>query len=348
MFKVAIITPKEHSDYLVSDVVDGVLDLVSSGVQIECRFPKGYPHHFGLEGDVCELEKKDFIEYARDADIIFFGYRYKDADIDLAKKIDQWHKTVFIDGSECKHDKRFDPRIQHDILTDSYDGPGKIQYEMLSKCTLYLRREKPYISGIMPFPFGIQRRYRVYTPDTHKDIDFVCIFGQDTYPELRTYVKKTLQEFCVKNGFSCVTSHTKGFGYDSTKEAGREDFYQTLARARVGISIGGGGFDTLRFWETLANNCLLITERIDIFPPNSQALSYNRIFECNNLYDFMFYFEKLGAFLKAGYQQSALEEEYQQILTQHSTKQRVTEVLFELHTRGAIETLPSGLGVERN
>jgi ubiquinone/menaquinone biosynthesis C-methylase UbiE/uncharacterized protein YozE (UPF0346 family) len=348
VFRIAIIPPIVHADYLVTDIIDGILDLKSAGVAIECRFLKGYPHHFGKEGTDCELEQDDFVKYAQNAHIVVLGYRYKELNMKIADSIDRWQKTVFVDGSEPKHNKRFEAVVQYKNIKGEYVEHGCVHTDMLTKCTMYLRREKPYVSGIVPFPFGIQRRYRHYTPEVKKDIDFVCIFGQDTYPELRRYVKQTLEEFCLKHGFSCVTSHTKGFGYDDQKTAGRDNFYATLARAKVGISIGGGGFDTLRFWETLANNCLLITERIDIYNPDSKKILYDRIFQCNNLYDFQFYFEKIGDFLRGQYKQSTLETEYVTILSEHSTRQRVVDMLLELKRREVIDELPSGVVTGHN
>lgn len=341
--KIAIIPPTEHSDYLLTTILDGVLDLQTEGVAIECKFIKGYPHYFAKEAIACELDYEQFLAYAKSADVIFLAYRYKETDLKTAEKINRWDKTVFIDGSECKHDNRLDSRIQYDILRGTHRGPGAVQYELLKKSALYVRREKPYLDGIFPFPFGIERRYKKYNASTVKDIDFVCIFGQNAYPQLRKYVTYVLEEFCRNNGFTYVTEQTDGFEHDQKKVSGREGFFDILARAKVGISVGGGGFDTLRFWETLANNCLLLTERIDIFHPDSTALKYDRIYECNNLFDFLFYMQKIGTYLRNEYDQTALHEEYGKIIQEHSTKARVRNLLQELYRRGVIRSLPATL-----
>ena len=343
MLRIAIITPTKNADYLTESLIDGVLDLVASGVAIELRFLAGYPHPFGEEADQYGLDETAFVPYAMEADLIFLCYRYKELNISLAKKINRWDKTIFVDGSEYKHNNRFDFKIQRDVVAGTYTGHGCIHADMRGLCGLYLRREKPYAEGIVPFPFGIERRYVRYTPDIKKDIDFVCIFGQDEYPLMRKYARELLVAFCKKNNFTYVIEKTEGFAYDDKKIAGRDTFYDTLARAKVGISIGGGGFDTLRFWETLANNCELITERVDIFQIESQTLSYKRIHECNNLFDFQFYLEKLGTQIRESYDHHAGNQEYKEIIMNHSTKARVITVLHEAQARGLISELPRGL-----
>ncbi len=241
------------------------------------------------------------------------------------------NSMVVVDGSETKGLCRNDFDIQRSILNFSYKNYGAIEIDMLSKCTSYFRREKPYIKGIIPLPYGIETRYISYNASIKKDIDFVCIFGQEDYSPMRKHCREMLEEYCEKNGFTCVTSKTKGFTFDTNKTAGRDEFYKLLARAKVGISVSGGGYDTARFWETLANNCILLTERIDIFNPDDESLNYKRIIQFNNLYDFQYQLEKLGKHLREEYKQEDLEKDYADILDKHSTKARVEKILYEVN-----------------
>ncbi len=50
---------------------------------------------------------------------------------------------------------------------------------------------------------------------------------------------------------------------------GDGDYYRTLHRAQIGVSVRGGGFDTLRYWEVVACGALLISEEPDIVIPNN-------------------------------------------------------------------------------
>jgi|GEM_PF-592033 len=327
--KIAIIAPKEKDDYLLNDCIDGLFELSKEQVSLVVRISPGFVHPFSMEmiRDI-ELPEKDFIDFAKIADIIILGQRKGGTNFELADKVGLWRKTVFLDGSELGANRRFDFSIQDKVLRGQYEGNGRVDVKMLTKCAAYFRREKPYLAGTIPFPYSIQSQYlRHYDQKKIKDIDFVCIFGQDEFPSMRRFSVKILEEYCKKNGFTFRTGKTKEFDFSLERKAGRDEFYDLLSRAKVGISIGGGGFDTVRFWETLANNCLLITERVDIFQPDAGELDYQRIYECNNLYDFKYQLEKVGEFLKSRYRQSDLDKEYQVILQKHSSKARMEKFI---------------------
>jgi len=336
MYTIAVITPIKQSDYLANTVLDGLLVLQKKGT-VDFRMTVDYPSPFLLTDKI--LSDEEFIHYARTADLIIVIWGKKSTNYKMAEKIGMWQKTVFVDGSELGKNNRYDFTIQQKVLNGTYKEHGVIDREMLKKCRLYFRREKPYVDGIVPMPFGIEQRYlSSYRPDIKKDIDFVCIFGQNEYPIMRKYAQEMLQEFCVKNNFSCVTKKTTGFDFDDkTKIAGRNEFYDILARAKVGISIGGGGFDTARFWEILANNCMLLTEKIDIFRSGSDELAYKRISEFSNLYDFQHELSHLGNYLRNEYRQENMVEEYDAIITKHATVSRVSGILAKAKEIGILK-----------
>ena len=70
---------------------------------------------------------------------------------------------------------------------------------------------------------------------------------------------------------SCIKGacHPALRGYDSIGIAHNENYYHQINNSRACISIPGGGFDTLRFWEILAQGSLLISKRISIVIPNA-------------------------------------------------------------------------------
>jgi hypothetical protein len=312
MNKIALITPIARPDYLTNTVIDGLLDL-----GIDFKTPGNYPAPFPLEDHI--LPESDFITYAQSADLTILCWGKGSTNFALAEKIGRWDKTVFIDGSELGKDNRYNKEIQEKLVNMVYEGHGAINQEMLQKCKKYFRREKPYVKGILSLPFGIERRYRVqYNPNIKKDIDIVCIFGQEDYPKMRKEVRMIVEEYAKKNRLVAVTKKTKGFNFDdSTKVAGRDEFYSLLARAKVGISVGGGGYDTARFWEILGNNCTLLTETIDIRIPG--GFNYSRIHEFKNTDEFR---EKL----KQRFETPDLDE-YNTIIENHSTKARVKYLL---------------------
>ncbi len=311
MSKVAVITPINKPDYLANTVLDGLIDL-----GLEFKVTDNYPAPFSLEPRM--LGEGEFISYAQTADLIILSWGKGSTNFALAEKINRWDKTVFVDGSELGKDNRWNQEIQKQLLDMTYEGQGAINTEMLAKCKKYFRREKPYIKGILPFPFGIERRYQHFTPETQKDIDIVCIFGQEDYPRMRKEIRQFVEVYGKKNKIVVATKKTSGFTFDdTTKVAGRDDFYKLLARAKIGVSVGGGGYDTARFWEILGNNCNLLTEKIDIEIPG--GLEYKRICEFTDTKDFETKISHPFPPLDLG--------EFNDILIRHSTKARVQYLL---------------------
>ena len=305
MLKIAVILPVGKPDYLANTVLDGLIEL-----NIEFRATENYPTPFSIT----TLPESEFISYAQSADLIILCWGKGATNHSLAGKIDKWDKTIFVDGSEVGKDRRLDKEIQQQLVDMTYEGTGAIDSVMLEKCKKYFRREKPYIKGILPFPFGIERRYRHCKPEIKKDLDIVCIFGQEDYPKMRKEVRLIIEQ----SGLRSVTKKTSGFNFDdSTKTAGRNEFYDLLARAKVGVSVGGGGYDTARFWEILGNDCNLLTENIDIEIPG--GLEYKRIYQFKDINEFK---EKINHSFPI-----PDTNEYNDIIKKHSTKARVQYLL---------------------
>lgn len=315
-YKIAIINPYKK-DALASTLFDGLLNIQKNNNDLFFHTSSEYDDDLLLNNYI--LPKDKFIDFARDgADLIFLIWSKEFTDFKLAKKINRWNKTIYIDGSEVGRNLRYDFAIQEKIINGKYKGNGAINKKMLKKCALYFKREKPYIKNIIPLPFGIESRYcKFFNKDRVKDIDFFCVFGQDEYPLMRRYTRKILEDFCKKRNII----------YRAKKTKTPEEFYELLSRSKVGISVGGGGYDTFRFWEILGNNCLLLTENIDIYQPDSNELNYKRIWQFNNLYDFQYQLEKIADFLKNDYSKVDLEEEYNDIILKHSSPARVLSIL---------------------
>ncbi len=318
MHRIAVITPLNKEDYLANTILDGLISLQNKGYNLQFFISSLYPSgRIPIKQELI-LTRRKFICFANQADIILLIWGKNNTDFNLADKIGKWNKTVFIDGSESGGNNRLDKNINSQILNLTYKGSGAIDCEMLKKCALYFRREKPYINGIVPLPFGIDSAYTQYCRDSRKkDIDFACVFGQEDFPPLRREVRESLVQFCNNNQFTCFSRRTNN----------ADEFYEVLARTKVGISVSGGGFDTARFWEILGNNCLLLTDKIDIFRNEDNALNYKRIFEFGDIRDFELQLNKTASFLRSGYDQDELDQEFKDILTKHSSKARVLTIL---------------------
>lgn len=333
---VACIPPIDSNDYLADTVFDGLASLQKDNQNITVIIPD-YNYSTNANFPVVEiLQKEEFVKAAKKADIILLFNSGQNINQGLAGEVGAWDKTFFVDGSELGKNKRLDLEIMKGLSLGTYSGKGEIRFDLLKKCAGYFRREPPYIEGITPLPFGIEKKYIKYSSRTKKDIDFVCVFGQEEYPPLRKEVRLALEDFCEKNGFSYITKQTKLPFFSIHSAVARWRFYRTLARAKVGISVAGGGFDTLRFWEILGNNCILLTDKIGIYKEDSNRLRYDRIFEFTNLDGFKDRLEKVGDILRSSYDKYDMEESYRKIIGDHSSESRVMEIINTAKEKGLI------------
>ena len=73
--------------------------------------------------------------------------------------------------------------------------------------------------------------------------------------------------------FAKLRAKLKGDRYLSDAERGTklssDEYYRLLHRSKMALSIRGGGFDTLRYWEIVASKTMLISERPDIVIPDN-------------------------------------------------------------------------------
>lgn len=332
--KISIIPPFEARDVLGDTVIEGFLKICQNDESYSLAFPNWYKYPTDLDIKKHLLDEQTFLNFSKNSDIIVLIEGKRGTNISLANEIDCWKKTVYIDGSELGKNRRYDQSIQFEVLAGTFNGYGRIKDDILNKCALYFRREKPYIKGIIPLSFGIDSRYIKYSKDIIKDIDITCIFGQNDYPPMRKYATDFVKEFCKINNLVCETEITKDFGFDDSKNKGRNQFYDILARTKIGISISGGGFDTCRFWEILANNCILLTENIDIQYSDYELFNKKRIIQFNNLYDLQNELEKLVPIIKNGKYKDMLDDaEYNNILKEHSAEARSKFIIDKFNER---------------
>lgn len=78
---------------------------------------------------------------------------------------------------------------------------------------------------------------------------------------------------------------------------GDGEYYRMLRRARIGVSVRGGGFDTLRYWEVAACGALLISEEPDILIPTNFEHGRHAVFcrrDLANLEELVRYYASHG------------------------------------------------------
>jgi hypothetical protein len=108
---------------------------------------------------------------------------------------------------------------------------------------------------------------------------------------------------------------------------GDGDYYRNLHRAQIGVSVRGGGFDTLRYWEVVACGALLISEEPDIVIPTNFEHGRHAVFCRRDLAD-------LGALVRyylshQEKRETIAAEGYAHLLKYHTCERRA-EYFLEL------------------
>ena len=108
---------------------------------------------------------------------------------------------------------------------------------------------------------------------------------------------------------------------------GDGDYYRTLRRAQIGVSVRGGGFDTLRYWEVVACGALLISEEPDIVIPNNFEHGRQAIFCQQDLGDLA---ELVRYYVSHAEEREAIAAAGHGHLLKYHTCERRAEYLLEL------------------
>jgi len=98
-----------------------------------------------------------------------------------------------------------------------------------------------------------------------------------------------------------------------------------MARSRIGLSIRGAGFDTMRYWEIVASKTLLISERPSILIPNNFVHGQHGVFCRPDLSDL---FNLVRAYARDDKARRTIAEEgYRHLLRFHTCEQRARQLL---------------------
>ena len=103
------------------------------------------------------------------------------------------------------------------------------------------------------------------------------------------------------------------------------EYFRLLGRSKMGLSIRGAGFDTIRYWEIVASKRLLISEQPYIHIPNNFEHGKHALFCRPDLSDLLTLVRRHvhdHAFCKA-----MIDEAYQHMLRYHTCEQRAKQFL---------------------
>lgn len=103
------------------------------------------------------------------------------------------------------------------------------------------------------------------------------------------------------------------------------EYYGLLGRSKMALSIRGGGFDTLRYWEVVASGALLLSEQPDIEIPNNFVHGQQALFFRPDLSDLVDLVRTYASDARAC---AAMASEGRKHLLQYHTCERRAEQLL--------------------
>lgn len=127
----------------------------------------------------------------------------------------------------------------------------------------------------------------------------------------RSLLEKLMAKF---QGDPCLSEHERGVRLSP------EEYFQLLARSKMGLSIRGGGFDTVRYWEVVAAKTVLVSEEPDIYIPDNFQHMRHAVFCKPNLSDLPDLVRMLSKDERA--RRSIIEEGYAHLLKHHTCERR--------------------------
>lgn len=105
----------------------------------------------------------------------------------------------------------------------------------------------------------------------------------------------------------------------------KAEYYALLGRSKMALSIRGGGFDTLRYWEVVASGALLLSERPDIEIPNNFSHGHQALFcrpDLSDLPELVRYYASHDA-----ERESIARAGYEHLLRFHTCERRAEQLL---------------------
>jgi hypothetical protein len=104
-----------------------------------------------------------------------------------------------------------------------------------------------------------------------------------------------------------------------------EDYRALLYRSKMALSVRGGGFDTVRYWEIVASKTLLVSEPPDIVIPHNFEHGRHAMFCRHDLRDLPAIVRRLRDDEQA--RQDMVEAAYRHLLAYHTSERRAAYLL---------------------
>ena len=148
------------------------------------------------------------------------------------------------------------------------------------------------------------------------------------------YAEVQDRQSSLLNGFPRLLMKLKGDPVVTPAQRGiklsQTEYYALFGRSKMALSIRGGGFDTLRYWEIVASGTLLLSEQPDIEIPNNFVHGKHALFFRPDLSDLL---DLVRTYAKDAQACAAMAAEGYKHLLQYHTCERRAEYLLEVCRR---------------
>lgn len=196
-----------------------------------------------------------------------------------------------------------------------------------------------------PLPLAVALETLPTIPIVQRDVD-VSYVGRISHPKRRqavemlrhasgirfqggVYAEVDDRQSKLLRGFPRVLMKLKGDPVVTADQRGTKlspsEYYALLGRSKMALSVRGGGFDTLRYWEIVASGTLLLSEQPDIQIPNNFVHGKHALFFRPDLSDLVDLVRTYAGDAQACAAMAA--EGYTHLLQYHTCERRAEQLL---------------------
>lgn len=262
--KIIAITPNKKRDYTTEMVLEGFFEL---GVEVAATDVGNGINHALSDDEILSIKDADFV-------VAFFGKvngnlppRYY-----LLNHLRKKFSIAYVDGSEwtCTGHRNKNQEIESIKNPRLRRGEPWVFEEMFKVSKAYFKREcypEDRDKGIIPLPFCLSKRHILN--DNKKDVDVMCVFGQQF-----TGLRKELMQYCEnlrnRTNYKIVVSNSLN----------ASDYVDVLSRSKIVIDAWGGGDNCDRFYEAIGAKSCCLYQQYNVVVENpfvdfEHAVSFN-------------------------------------------------------------------------
>ncbi len=212
------------------------------------------------------------------------------------------------------------------------------------------RADAALFQQMHPLPLTVALEMIPTVPPVQRDVD-VSYAARISHPKRRqavevlrhasgirfqggVYAEAEDRQSIALSGFPRFLMKLKGDPVVTAAQRGTKlsqaEYYALFRRSTMALSIRGGGFDTLRYWEIVASGALLLSEQPDIEIPNNFVHGKHALFfrpDLSNLVDLV------RTYASDAHACAAMAAEGRKHLLQYHTCERRAEYLLEICRR---------------